>query len=378
MRRNSVEAPVRKKRYGRCRLCLKFGRLTKEHVPPASAFNEGEYRQYYIDQTEKAELTRWAERDVSANGIFVFSLCEACNQKTGRAYASAYAAFVQSFSAAATFENVDKDIEVELRNFSPVRVVKQVASMVLSTSTPGSFSGYEAVWNPFLTTDQLPPSMDAFGPRPDPQRLRGLYEGLRAFVKNRAVKGLPPSVRLYAYATANPGSGVQTGVLASASLSTQKVFWGVVVGLWPIHWLLALEGEPDVQLLDVTDWANEDYKTKRKVTVRMPCRWTFAKYPLDFRTPEKFMRDGFVARMRYEGYIPEAGADEERTFLGAVGFARRRGTRTIDGIFLRQFETGTYAEFKDEFLWFERRRLKEVREALREARSRASVRGTIC
>jgi hypothetical protein len=366
MRRNRTEAPVRKKRYGRCRLCQKFGRLTKEHVPPESAFNKGSYRQFYVDQMAKADLLRWSSRDVNSNGIFVFSLCENCNQKTGRAYASAYAAFVQSFTDVATYENVDKDVEVEIKNFSPVRVVKQVVSMILSTSNPGSFSQYQAVWNPLLRTDPSLPSTNVFGARPDQQRLRDTYEGLRAFVNNRAAKGLPPSVRLYAYATANRGSGVMTGIMANASLSTQKAFWGVVTGLWPIHWLLTLEGEPNVHLLDVTDWANEDYKTKRKMKLNMPCRWTAAKYPLDFRTPEKYWKDNFVGNMRFEGYIPEAGAGEEQMLAGAVEFARRRGTRTADGIFLRQFQTGTYAEYMDRSWWFEGRRRNEVREFIKE------------
>jgi hypothetical protein len=364
MIRHRPEESVRKKWYGRCRLCLKTGRLTKEHVPPESAFNKGSYRRFYVDQMAKADLLQWETKDVNANGIFVFSLCERCNQKTGRAYASAYAVFVQSLTDVATFENVDKDVEVELKNFSPVRVVKQAVSMVLSTSTPDSFSRYEFIWNPFLRADQSLPSTNLFANRPDQQRLREIYEKLRAFVNNRTTKGLPPGVRLYAYATANSGSGVMTGIMGSASLSTQKAFWGAVVGLWPVHWLLTFEDEPDVQLLDVTDWANDDYKTKRKVKVKIPCRWTYAKYPLDFRTPEQFLKDGFVARMRYEGYIPEAGADKEKMLAGALEFARRRGTKTTDGIFIKRFESCTYAEYKDRWWWFEQGSRKEVHEFL--------------
>jgi hypothetical protein len=236
--------------------------------------------------------------------------------------------------------------------------------MILSTSNPESFSGYEAVRSP-LSQMHIPHSLDFLGAPPDLSHLRVIYDELRTFVKKRDTKGLPPSVRLYVYAIVNPGSGVRTGILANASLSARKVFWGIVVSLWPIHWLLTLEGEPDLQLLDISEWANEDYKTKRTLTVAMPCRWTFAKYPLDFRSPEKYRRDGFIARMAYEGYIPEAGAGEDQNFAGAVAFARRRGTLTPDGIFLKQFATGTYAEYRGAQVWFEGKRRNEVREYLK-------------
>jgi hypothetical protein len=366
MAEDGTTVTSRKIRCGRCRLCQKFGRLTKEHVPPESAFNKGSYRQYYIDQSEQAELVQWRLRDVNSNGIFVFSLCEHCNQKTGRAYASAYASFVQSFADVATFENVGKDVGVEFRDFSPVRVAKQVVSLVLSTSNPESFNKYQAFRNPLLSAEEVPSSADLFSKRPDLDRLRELYDALRVFVDKRDAKGLPQGVRLYAYATANSGSGVMTGLLANAKPSTGQVFWGAVVGLWLVHWVLTLEGEPDVRLLDVTEWADGEYKAKRKLTVSMPCHWTHAKYPLDFRSPDEYLRDGFVSCMRYEGYIPGSGADKGAMLEGALRFARRRGTITAEGFFLKEFRHGTYAEYKGAPVWFRGHRRGEVREALKE------------
>jgi hypothetical protein len=37
-----------------------------------------------------------------------------------------------------------------------------------------------------------------------------------------------------------------------------------------------------VGFLDLTHWANEQYATRKNVTITIPCRWTFARYPLDF------------------------------------------------------------------------------------------------
>jgi hypothetical protein len=367
------ETNFKKKRYGRCRICQKFGRLTKEHVPPASAFNDRAYREYYVDQVNQAELLQWTSKEINANGIWVFSLCETCNNKTGTAYGSAYAAFVQSFQDVATPDNADKDLEIKIENLYPARVVKQVVSMVLSTSNPDSFRQHEAVSNPFPKKQSQPLSGEVFGPPPAPGKLREVYDELRNFVRKRAAKGLPAGVRLHAFAVANSGAGVRTGIIAHASLSKGKFLWGVVVGLWPIHWHLTFQdGEPSTPLLEVTDWAKEDYKTKRTLEIEIPCLWSVGKYPLDFRTPEKLQRDRFITNMKFEGYLPGEGLDDAQVFEDARFLARRRGKITIEGFFLRQCRTGTYAEYEGRPLWFEGCRLKEVREFL--ARQRKAER----
>src|SRR5438045_8102052 len=94
----SVEQIKRKRRYGRCRICKRFRRLTKEHVPPESAFNDKEYFQYYADQVKEAEKLKWKVKDVNSKGIYLFTLCEECNRKTGTLYGTQYVDFIRTFS----------------------------------------------------------------------------------------------------------------------------------------------------------------------------------------------------------------------------------------------------------------------------------------
>jgi hypothetical protein len=68
--------------------------------------------------------------------------------------------------------------------------------------------------------------------------------------------------------------------------------------------------------------------------------------------------------MQFEGYLPDETLGDEQIFKAALGFARRRGKLTLDGLFLRQCVTGTYAEYKGRSYWFEGCRLKVVREFL--------------
>ncbi len=343
----------RKKRYGRCRICQKFGQLTREHVPPASAFNYRGYLSYYVDQVEEAERG-WKAREIGARGVFVFTLCEKCNNKTGTAYGGAYVDFVRAFADAAAPANAGAKVEVELKDFFPARVVKQAVSMILSTSEPiSSLGSYERVWNPLLDSSPSPPPEDAFSRPPDLGSLRNAYEELRTFVRKRDAKGLPPSVRLYAYAVANSGSGVRTGIMASGKRSTNEYVWLVVTGLWPIHWVLVLDGEPHEALLEVTDWADAGYKARLSQKVAIPCYWTVGRYPMDFRSPDVVMRDGFTSRMRRAGMPMEPGMNADQMFRAAVSFARRRAKWTREGYLIAEFKSGAYFEAEGRRGWLD-------------------------
>jgi hypothetical protein len=350
------------KRWGRCRICEKFTKLTKEHVLPKSAFNDRAYLEYYSTETREANIRQWQTREVNASGLFVFSLCERCNNKSGRQYGGSYLDFVKGLVPIATLENANKDVEVSIKGIFPLRVVKQAISMVLSTSHAGAFRGYEYVASPF-TNRNIGKNLRAV---PDVKHLQNVYAELRRFVRSRDATGLPASVTLYAYATVSSGSGLWTGIMGNATKGKREPFWGLVVGLWPLHWVLALSGTPpSTPLLDLTDWANEQYATRRNMTFKIPCRWTFARYPLDFRSPDEFRRDGFINRMRYEGFVPEARGRQKR-FAEALTFARRRGKFTSNGLFLRQFTHGTLAEYKQHTLWFEGKKMRHVQEFLEE------------
>jgi hypothetical protein len=127
-------------RFGVCRICGKTKKLTKEHVPPRSAFNDGEYLQYYMDNTiPDDERVQWKVREVTGGGIYLFTLCEQCNNKTGQVYGGSYLDFVKACAGAASPDNVNTGVKVDVANFFPARVVKQAVSMILSTSNPCAF-----------------------------------------------------------------------------------------------------------------------------------------------------------------------------------------------------------------------------------------------
>jgi hypothetical protein len=334
-------------------------------VPPESAFNDRSYLEYYVSKSGEAERIRWEARDVDSKGIYLFTLCKQCNTRTGTLYGSDYLKFVQAFSCVATPENARRIVETTVENFFPIRVIKQAISMILSTSEARSFNGYERFASPFISAEVvLPPAFSARAT--DVERLREIYRALGGFVLDKDARGLPKGVRLYAYAVANEGTAIRTGIGIQARLSTQQVYWVVVVGLWPIHWVLLLDGDPlDDECADLTAWAELSFKAKRTERVQIPCQWSVGKYPLDFRSPDEFKRDRFIGLMRFEGFHAAESTNDEQVFREAVSFARVRGKWTREGYLMTEFRSGTYYEAYGNFGWCEGLNRNQAREVVK-------------
>lgn len=313
----------------------------------------------------EAEKLKWKVKDVNSKGIYIFTLCEECNRKTGTLYGAQYVDFVRAFSDVATPNNANSLVEVHIKNLFPARVVKQVISMVLSTSYPHSFENYTWVWNPLFDTTPASLPDSAFSEPPDLRRLRSVYNELRSFVMGKNAKGLPVSVRLYAHAVANKGVGFRTGIFASGKRSTNSRYWVVVVGLWPIHWILVLDGDIDEELLDVTEWAILGFKERRSRRIQIPCRWSVGRMPLDPRSSEEVSRDRFIGMMRLHGFTPPQGMSKDQLFLAAISFARRRGRWTKEGYLMTEFETGIYFEAEGNRGWLEGATRDQARQLLK-------------
>ncbi|CAN5399780.1 hypothetical protein BH20ACI2_BH20ACI2_12790 [soil metagenome] len=84
----------------------------------------------------------------SSNGIFMYSLCDRCNNKTGNRYGADYSKFVEVVGSYAAPENVNESITIAAAGLHPLRIVKQATSMMLSTSSPTSFTNHEFVSAP--------------------------------------------------------------------------------------------------------------------------------------------------------------------------------------------------------------------------------------
>src|SRR5208337_3390410 len=80
---------------GHCWLCNKYGKLSKEHIPPKKAFNDCPLLLMKIDEhSTKKGVLEWAP-DRQQRGVYFRSLCEACNNRYGAWYGEAYVHLVR-------------------------------------------------------------------------------------------------------------------------------------------------------------------------------------------------------------------------------------------------------------------------------------------
>ncbi|WP_288369680.1 hypothetical protein [uncultured Algoriphagus sp.] len=117
-------------RMGICNICGSYKQLTKEHVPPKKAFNNGRWTEYLYEENQWADnpLILPKNKRINQGGITFFSICGKCNNDTGRWYARSFSDFCHY--------NMDILRRVKGRTslyvpneINPLRVIKQIITM---------------------------------------------------------------------------------------------------------------------------------------------------------------------------------------------------------------------------------------------------------
>lgn len=129
---------------GRCRICGQEAALTREHIPPRTAFNRARGRSpSLLDWYQSPGLEVPDTGPIFQGGVWGYMLCEECNNTTGR-YGREYGMWATG--AAFMMQSLERSLEeldqldqyayanVHLRDVYPARFVRQAISMVLSVS----------------------------------------------------------------------------------------------------------------------------------------------------------------------------------------------------------------------------------------------------
>jgi len=125
----------RRKKIGKCRLCLEEGELSFEHVPPESAFNETRVRQYTMDEWLKTEGTLGLGGRVSQRGVGAYTLCARCNNKTGAWYAKEYVRWAKESLYLLARMPSGAAVPLHISGGYPLRFLKQTVAMFFSVNS---------------------------------------------------------------------------------------------------------------------------------------------------------------------------------------------------------------------------------------------------
>ena len=170
---------------GVCRICRKHGKLSFEHVPPEKAFNQLRTIEYDFDLTTTARKVRGRKQ----GGVGAHTLCERCNNITGKWYGGEYVTWSHigfNILAQAKVHNV-QICRVTLKKVYPLRFLKQAVVCFFS----------------IMDDDPVIPKPPGGFAQNNPE--------LVSFVLNRDEQRLPSGKRFFLKLTGSHSSGDHRG-----------------------------------------------------------------------------------------------------------------------------------------------------------------------
>jgi hypothetical protein len=231
---------------GRCHICLKKTKLSREHVPPRSAFNE---HTGLWDRIVIREGTSSLVRHVQLRGgLWVKTLCEPCNNGRCSTYAAEYVKFVRHLVVTPKLFDSSGGARLVSVPADTLFLAKQIATMILAIE-PVTYAAH--------------------------------CEQLRKFVLSETAL-FNPSFRVLAFLVPDvPQAGTVTRFHARVdSMAAGYRFLGGEISMFPFGFVYVSEIGPGYDLsslTDVTRWFTEaDPHTRQRDVVSLHCRVTGA------------------------------------------------------------------------------------------------------
>ena len=238
----------------RCAICGDNRKLTWEHVPPQSAYNDAPLLRRHVIMVER-HGGKYAKATSSMGELKRKTLCGQCNTGTARWYVEAYADFTKQMAhyadrcpsgKVAEHPNMDimisKVISAKILtslHIYPARVAKQALCMFCATCGTRLADRY-----------------------PD------MYPEIRTRVLNKRSRGKIGDTRLWLYIRSVHG-GKWTGLGLRHNRLTSPSEYSEV-SFWPAGWVLTFNGEERPKLCEVTHWLRYDYDEKVSLLVHLP------------------------------------------------------------------------------------------------------------
>lgn len=249
---------MNKKRHGTCHLCGEEGKLSFEHVPPQSAFNDRPVLlSKFEDVYENLETPSGTKQQ---KGMGDYTLCERCNNNTGSWYGGAFCEWARQVMVLLQYTDGNPLSLPFTYRIYPLRVLKQV--LCLFFSTHGS-------------------------------RWRQVNPELEHFVLNKHALGIAPRYSVWTYFNTSQRSR-QTGLAATVPSpgSTSSTLLSEI-SFPPIGYLMTFQSDPppDPRLVDISFMANYGYDEQKEITLNLPVLPVYTYFPGDYRDRETVRRE---------------------------------------------------------------------------------------
>ncbi len=238
---------------GYCWLCNKHGKLTKEHIPPESAFNNFPLLyERVIERSRQTGVVEWGP-DRKQRGLYFRSLCVKCNNNYGRLYGGAYVDLVKRIA-----ERIG-DVQ-EFHQFSLVGIKRPLAIL-------------KQVMLQFVTANGA--------------NFVRSNEWVAPFIRERNRTDFPRDVHIYLFAS-NHRLSRKSGVSSHIDLLAKKTYVTAEFTFWPLGTVMSFAGElADKRLTPIQQWSQYPFDYRGLVDINLWVNPVASPYPLDFRTVEQ-------------------------------------------------------------------------------------------
>lgn len=228
----------RKSKTGQCWLCGSVGKLSFEHVPPESAFND---RKVFYDTV--ANLLKNRRVKISQRGVGDHTLCELCNNNTGSWYGSAFVEFCIRGVEVLCQADGCPTLYYEYKTY-PLRVIKQILTMFFSTNN---------------------------GPE-----WRKSCPELEKFVLDRWERYLPPKYRIFIYYNIEGSLLKHTGIQRKAEFDPEWIASPTISKISeivhpPFGYVMTIDSDkPDDRLFEISTFGECLYDECKHVYLKIP------------------------------------------------------------------------------------------------------------
>jgi hypothetical protein len=244
-------------REGICHICGKRTKLTFEHFPPHNAFNT---RPVLAVNSFDALIVGPEDKlsgHIQQKGMGDFTLCESCNNKTGKMYGPFYKEWAGlGFCNILKLLNFEKP--VEFKQINPLPILKQIVTFFFSINSPNF-----AEMNPELVE----------------------------FVLNRDLRSLPKKFGFYAYHN-HIGRYRTNGIGVIYSLVSKQACICSEISFPPFGYVLTIDSlPPNPKLIPLTYFSEFQYNEATDFFFDFPILPTHLSFPGDYRSEEEIRID---------------------------------------------------------------------------------------
>ena len=250
---------------GKCHLCQKEDDLTFEHIPPHKAFNFTKAKVVEGDEIEKvicdSNRMPWDYSNLKYNlkqrGMGMYSLCQRCNNLTGKYYGMEYIKFANTVDRLfpEILKKNNKIAGIHIEGINPLLFAKQVLSMFCSTC----------------------PNITAKNPK------------IIELLLNKSKKGLDPSKYRLSMYLLKERKIAYTGIQAMF-ISGVGIRMLASIDAYPFGFLLEFDPKIKCVELDITQFLNEYEDKTYNMDFGIPILERNIPFSTDYRTKEEIIK----------------------------------------------------------------------------------------